>query len=265
MRVGVYIDGFNLYYGGRGLCGRSRPGWRWLDLRALSCDLIARRRAWAGATLARLVYCTARIDAATNPLGYQDQDVYLKALWGGGHVDVIEYGHYVERLKRGPVATGDAHGRPVLVTSRWPVMIHDSAGNAVPNARFLVSYSQREEKGSDVNVAAHLLLDTLERRIDAAVVISKARERVPVGTVNPSRGYLAGALQGAPAKGVGGHWWLQLTDADLQGHQLSDPCAGYRKPQGCVTIEPPRGIVVSLTHPVPSLGPGFLFLAARCR
>lgn len=27
MKVGVYIDGFNLYYGGRTLFGRSAPGW----------------------------------------------------------------------------------------------------------------------------------------------------------------------------------------------------------------------------------------------
>ena len=35
MRVGAYIDGLNLFYGGRELCGRGRPGWRWLDLRLL--------------------------------------------------------------------------------------------------------------------------------------------------------------------------------------------------------------------------------------
>jgi hypothetical protein len=40
VRVGVYIDGFNLYYGGRGLCGRSTPGWRWLDIRRLASTLI---------------------------------------------------------------------------------------------------------------------------------------------------------------------------------------------------------------------------------
>src|SRR5271169_6200566 len=41
MRIGVYIDGFNLYYGARGLCGRGTPGWRWIDLRALATDLVA--------------------------------------------------------------------------------------------------------------------------------------------------------------------------------------------------------------------------------
>lgn len=31
LQAGVYIDGFNLYYGGRGLMGGAgKPGWRWL-------------------------------------------------------------------------------------------------------------------------------------------------------------------------------------------------------------------------------------------
>jgi hypothetical protein len=57
MRIGVYIDGFNLYYGAREMCGRGRPGWRWLDLEALAKDLIGRQHNWtaAGATLETLV------------------------------------------------------------------------------------------------------------------------------------------------------------------------------------------------------------------
>ena len=66
MRIGVYVDGFNVYYGGRGICGRGTPGWRWLDLRALATDLISRRARWAGATVDRVVYRTARIDAVSN-------------------------------------------------------------------------------------------------------------------------------------------------------------------------------------------------------
>lgn len=32
MRVGVYVDAFNLYYGARDWCGKGEPGWRWLDV-----------------------------------------------------------------------------------------------------------------------------------------------------------------------------------------------------------------------------------------
>jgi hypothetical protein len=92
--IGVYIDGFDLYYGARGLCGRWTPGWRWLDLRALAADLAGRRSNWAGAQVHRVVYCTARIDGASNPSGQANQDVYLKALVAAGSVDHIEYGTY---------------------------------------------------------------------------------------------------------------------------------------------------------------------------
>ncbi|HYB88794.1 MAG TPA: hypothetical protein VEC76_18260 [Streptosporangiaceae bacterium] len=61
MRIGVYVDGFSLYSGTRGLCGRGTPGWRWLDLCGLATGLVGRRTSWAGATVERVVYCTARI------------------------------------------------------------------------------------------------------------------------------------------------------------------------------------------------------------
>ena len=46
MRVGVYVDGFNLYYGARGLCGRGTPGWRWLDIRALAQRIVSNLPHW---------------------------------------------------------------------------------------------------------------------------------------------------------------------------------------------------------------------------
>lgn len=94
----------------------------------------------------------------------------------------------------------------------------------------MASVARREEKGSDVNVASHLLLDALDGRIDAAVVVSndsdlefpvrQMRLRIPVGTVNPTKGFPAGRLNGAPGEGVGGHWWHQLTAAELTAAQL---------------------------------------------
>jgi hypothetical protein len=240
MRVGVYIDGFNLYYGARELCGRGTKGWRWLDIRSLAEDLAGRAHDWADPHIERVVYCTARIDGASNATGHAEQDVYLKALLAGGAADLIEYGHYVSRVKKAPLATSDSKGRPILAKSGWPVMVQDRNATPVPEARFMVSYAYREEKGSDVNVASHLLLDVLQGGIDAAIVISndsdlrfpiqEVRNRVPVGTVNPSRAWLAGDLKGKATDGVGKHWWRQLTTSDLCAHQLSDPCGRYTKP-----------------------------------
>jgi hypothetical protein len=240
MRVGVYVDGFNLYYGARQSCGRGTSGWRWLDVRALATTLIGERRNWEDARVQRVVYCTAVIDGASNPKGQLAQDVYLKALRASGSVDHIEHGYYVARVRSAPLATQDAKGRPRLVRSDWPVVVHDGK-RRVSGGMFMVSYAYREEKGSDVNVASHLLIDALQGNIDAALVISndsdlrfplqQARQHVPVGLVNPSPTYLAGALRGLAREGAGRHFWRQLVASDFRNHQLPDPAANYSRPE----------------------------------
>ncbi len=87
-----------------------------------------------------------------------------------------------------------------------------------------------------------MLLDILTGAVDGAIVISndsdlrlpvsQARERVPVGTVNPSRNYIAGDLRGSPSDGVGNHWWRQLSDTDIRAHQLPNPAGAYDRPPG---------------------------------
>ena len=84
----------------------------------------------------------------------------------------------------------------------------------------MASVARQEEQGFDVNVASHLLVDTLTGTIDAAVVINNdsdlaypiacARERLPVGLVNPTKGYRPGKLAGRPHEGAGTHWWSQM-------------------------------------------------------
>jgi NYN domain len=239
LRVGVYVDGFNLYYGGRSMFGKGTAGWKWLDLRALSVDLVAGRSHWSPATIDRVVFCTALIDTGTNPSGQVDQNIYIRALKASGSVDAVELGYYVTRVKKGALAR----------RTRGPKFEYiDSNGRLIPsgNPPVLVDVAQREEKGSDVNVAAHLLHDCLTNQIDAAIVVSNdsdlafalntARAYVPIGTVNPSPNQLAGALRGRPNDGAGNHWWAQLTQQDFSSAQLADPIAegnrSLRKPQG---------------------------------
>lgn len=242
MRVGVYIDGYNLYYGARAACGRGVAGWRWLDIRALVESVVGAQLRWAGAAITRIVYCTARIDAKTNPAGHADQDIYLKALIASKSVDLVEYGTYVSRVKYAPLATRGSKGAPVVVRPDWPVTIQSPLGTPDGRAIFMVSYLHQEEKGTDVNLASHLLMDVLERRVDGVVVISNdsdlrlpirtARQRVAVGHVNPRGGLFAGDLAGSPSEGVGNHWWRKLTKIDYEAHQLPDPASGYLKPVG---------------------------------
>jgi uncharacterized LabA/DUF88 family protein len=242
VRAGVYVDGYNLYYGGRGLCGRRTPGWRWLDIRDMATAVLRRRHDWPGAKVDRIVYCTARVDSRTDPEAHRDQDVYLKALVAHGAVDHIEYGAFVARARTAPLATIDGLGRPVVTRSRWPIMVKDADGADVPDAVFMAQVLSVEEKGSDVNLATHLLLDVLRGDVDAAVVVSndsdlrlpvqEARRLVPVGVVNPGSRPLAGALRGARGDGVGRHWWTNLTTHDFMAHQLPPTVGTSTRPTG---------------------------------
>lgn len=244
VKVRVYVDGYNLYYGARHCCGRGTAGWRWLDVRAMVQSIIASRASWSGAVIDKVTYCTARVDAVTNTSAHADQDVYLKALRASGSVDWIEYGNYVARTKTALAAVNEwtttGQKKPKIVASRWPVMVQDSTGKDVPDARFMVSYLHLEEKGSDVNVASHMLLDVLNDDAEAVIVVSNdsdlafpvkaVRRLVPVGMVNPRGGRFAGDLTGRPADGVGNHWWWKLDAAQYRQHQLPDPVGGYTKP-----------------------------------
>lgn len=241
MRVGLYVDGFNLYYGGRGLCGRASTGWRWLDLRSFGERLVA-RSGWRGAVLERVVFCTARISGVGNVSGQRDQDTYLRALAAARSVDELAFGNFVTRVTAAPLAVPDRRGRPTLARSDWPVQVKDADGADVPGASFIVSVARREEKGSDVNVASHLLIDVLDGRVDAAIVVSNdsdlafpvahARTLVQVGMVNPTPGPTAGRLRGDSAAGVGGHWWYTLRPEDFSDVQLPEEVGRLRRPTG---------------------------------
>lgn len=241
MRVGVYVDGFNLYYGARALSGAA-PGWRWLDPRALAQRLVdGPGAAWTG-EVERVVYCTARISGAGNEGDQRDQDTYLRALRLAGALDELTLGQYVTRVATAPLAVADRRGRPRLVRADWPLQVRDTSDRDVPSASFMVSVARREEKGSDVNVASHLLIDVLTDRVDAVVVVTNdsdlafplahARTLVPVGTVNPTPGFTAGKLRGEPAEGAGGHWWCRLTAADVGAVALPERIAHLRRPDG---------------------------------
>lgn len=242
MKVGVYIDGFNLYFGAREQCGQGTAGWRWLDVRSLVAGSLPSAWREHGAVVERVVYCTARVSGIDDPSTPRDQNVYLRALQASGSVDHIEFGNFVRRVKSAPLATRTQRGKPELVRSRWPVVVQDNGGDQVNDARFLVSVLNREEKGSDVNVATHLMADVLRGRVDAALVVSNdsdlelplryVRELVPTGLINPSANQLAGKLRGRASDGVGQHWWGTLVTSTYFDHQLPDPVGKLRKPRG---------------------------------
>ena len=163
--------------------------------------------------LDRLVYCTALFAGDTNRRGRRGQEIHLAALGTDSRIE-IEEGRFTTRRVR-----GDTEEDGVSVTIMVP-----------------------EEKGSDVNLASHLLIDIYAERIDAAVVVSNdsdlrlpvqhARTRVPVGTVNPRGRDTAADLRGNPGDGVGGHWWHRLAADDFFASQLPDVVDDIKRPNG---------------------------------
>lgn len=186
----------------------------------------------------RVLHCVHRW--GSNPSGRQKQDLYVKALRASQSIDELEEGKFKPRITKSPLAIRGSQGKPEVVKSRWPVVVQDSQGNPVRDAVFLVSQLRNEEKGTDVNVASHLLLDVLSNDVEAAIVISndsdlslpvrECRLRVPVGVVNPSSAWLAGDLQGSASDGVGDHWWYQLKRIDFTSCQMPDPVGTLAKP-----------------------------------
>jgi uncharacterized LabA/DUF88 family protein len=136
MRVSVYVDGFNLYY--RAL--KNTPH-RWLNLLAL-----AQTQVGAGDTITTVRYFTARVSSrAGDPEAPRRQQIYFSALQTVPEIQ-FHYGRFMSKTKR----------RPLVSNPTTFVEIHDT-----------------EEKGSDVNLASHLLLDGCQDRYDMALVLSQ--------------------------------------------------------------------------------------------
>jgi uncharacterized LabA/DUF88 family protein len=164
MRTTIYVDGFNLYY--RAL--KDTP-YRWLDLLALSRQLLHQQN-----VITRIRYFTSRVKPnACKPDQHVRQDAYLRAIAAQIPCLQIHEGHFYRHVVRMPLA------HPVSDECRTVQVI------------------KTEEKGSDVNLAVHLVNDACIDAFDVALVISNdsdlaeairiARSKgKPVGVANPN-------------------------------------------------------------------------------
>ena len=136
MRVGVYVDGFNLYY--RGLRGTN---FKWLDVSKLSKEILDQDD-----NIEFVRYFTATVSPRAGDLGAPTrQEAYLRALRTIPNL-TIHNGRFLPKTKHLPLVSNPAKF----------VEIHDT-----------------EEKGSDVNLASHLLNDAFRDRFDAALIVSQ--------------------------------------------------------------------------------------------
>jgi hypothetical protein len=162
----VYVDGFNLYYGAMKDRG---PGLKWLDLNALFVRL------FPDYEIKRIRYFTARIKARPDdPDGPERQNAYLRALRTLPNVHIT-------------------YGRFLVSTTRMPL------ANPPLNGSRTIQVTKTEEKGSDVNLATYLVIDTMRNDCDVAIVVSNDSDlcepirivndeiNVPVVLLNPHK------------------------------------------------------------------------------
>jgi uncharacterized LabA/DUF88 family protein len=161
LRTSVYVDGFNLYY--RAL---KKTPYRWVNLVEL-----AKAHLDAANQISALNYYTAHVSGKVKSDSPARQQMYVNALETLAGVRV-HYGSFLARPKTMP---------------RYPVK----------NPPTFVEVLKTEEKGSDVNLATHLVFDGCQGRYDVAVVISNdtdlcepirvvAQElKMPVGLLSP--------------------------------------------------------------------------------
>jgi len=162
MKTIVYVDGFNLYYG-----AVKRTPYKWLNVMAL-CNFLLPKNQIVG-----IKYFTALVTARPNDLDQPNrQQIYLRALRTLRGLEII-LGHFLEHEIMMPVA------------------------NPAPGAPKHVRVIKTEEKGSDVNIATHLVNDGHRKRYEAAILVSNDSDLVepvkiarrelnaPVGVLNP--------------------------------------------------------------------------------
>jgi len=160
MRTFVYIDGLNLYYGA--LKGTQ---FKWLDLATL-CDLML-----PSFDIGQLEYFTSLVKPRPeSPDQRLRQQIYLRALRTLPELRIV-LGHFVRSEVRMRVAGGEKS------TKRY------------------VRVVKTEEKGSDVNLASHMLRDGFLSGYEAAVLVTNDSDLLePIRIVREELGLIVGIL-----------------------------------------------------------------------
>lgn len=205
-RTVVYIDGFNFYYGQV----RGTP-WKWLDLTALFQKALGPQN-----QLVKIKYFTARVQPSPgDPNVNIRQDSYLRAVQTHCPLVEVYYGHFL----RHRISMENANPPPPSVDV-W----------------------KNEEKGSDVNLALHVLNDAWHNAYDCAVIVSndsdlaealrlvKAQNHKLIGLVTP------GAPKRKTSRQLQQHadFIKPIRTWMLKSSQLPDPIPGTKihKPTG---------------------------------
>lgn len=162
MKTVVYVDGFNFYYG----AVKGTP-YKWLNIKTL-CQLLLPKN-----QILKIKYFTAPVTARpSDPDQPNRQQIFFRALQTIPELEII-FGHFLSHEIMMPLA-------------------HPSPGQ-LKYAKVI----KTEEKGSDVNIAAHMVNDGHKGLYKVAVLISNDSDlaepvrivrnelKLPVGVLNP--------------------------------------------------------------------------------
>lgn len=170
MKTIIYVDGFNLYF--RLL--KQRPHLRWLNIKALAEAILSQEN-----EVVAVKYYTARVSSRLKAESPAYQQVYLNALATVPEV-AVHMGMFLTSEKFAALIHPPTFRPERTMEEPWPDV-----------ARIL----KTEEKGSDVNLASHLLFDGFRDHYDVAAVISNDSDLVePIRLVTQELGKPVGLL-----------------------------------------------------------------------
>ena len=160
MKTYIYVDGFNLYYGSI----KDTP-YKWLDINKL-CQLLLPKH-----EITWIKYFTARVTGRPPDLDQPNrQQTFLRALRTLPNLEII-YGHFLTKQMYMPLATPE------------------------PGGPKYAKVLKTEEKGSDVNLATHLVRDAFRGEFDTAVLVTNDSDLLePVKIVRHELGHVVGIL-----------------------------------------------------------------------
>ena len=174
MRTMIYVDGFNLYY--RLL--KDKPSLKWLDIKKLAETVLNPTNIIVG-----VKYYTARVSGRIDPHAPARQQVYFDALRTVPEVSIHEGTFLLTEKFAGLVKPPDFRPR-LTIPLPWPDV---------------VKIIKVEEKGSDVNLACHLLQDAFAGDFDVAAVLSNDSDLVePIRIATKVLGKTVGLLSPVP-------------------------------------------------------------------
>lgn len=170
MRATIYVDGFNLFYG----CLKGTKS-KWLDINKLVCSY------YPNYTIGRIKYFSALTKARKNDLDKPvRQQVYFRALKTNPNTEVI-LGSFLENEVRFFVPEKTKQGILQKANVLW---FYQKLYLPLSGSNYFI-VKKTEEKGSDVNLGVHLVMDAYEKKFDVAVVVSNDSDLAePIRIVN---------------------------------------------------------------------------------